>query len=75
MLIAPAIMMTPPTPIIMPSPPIPTNSSRHLPISPVPPFDPFDLIPAHLRRPMAFSVFIAVVIAAIVGKDDRGKRG
>jgi len=68
--------MTPPAPIMMTPPaPISTNRSHLLPISPVPPFDPFDLIPTHLRRPMAFSVFITVVITAVVGKDDRGKRG
>jgi hypothetical protein len=75
MLVAPTIMMTSPTITMPPPTPVPAHRSRLISISPVSSLYPYDLIPAHLGRPMPFSVFIAVIIAAVVGKNNRWKRG
>jgi hypothetical protein len=63
-----AMMMTSPAPVS-------TYRSRHLPISSVPPFDSFDLLPTNLGRSMPWPVIIVVPIAIVVGKNYRWQRG
>jgi hypothetical protein len=67
--ISPVVMM-------MTSPaPVSTNRSRHLPVSSVPPFDVYGLLPTNLGRSMPWPVIIMVPIAIVVGKNDRRERG
>jgi hypothetical protein len=71
-----------PTTIVMASPtPISAHGSGLIPVSPVPSFDPYDLLPANLGTPVMRPVFIAMVISLVVPvattivirKDNRGK--
>lgn len=71
-----AAMLISPAAIVMTSPPpVPAYRSDLIPVPPVPSFDPYDLLPANLGRPMMRPVSIVVIIAIVVGKDDRWKRG
>lgn len=68
-------MLLPPiTTVIVTPAPIATHRSRLIPVSPMSPFHPYNLLPTHLEISVTGLVIMPVIIAIVVRKNNRWKR-